>query len=182
MKETEICINEKFNEFVDNLIGEIYCGDKTYIGDDQIIEIETQRKINAKKGVIALYETYMSDNFIDAPNRLSTMFPSGKMNSFDFERLISYFLLGQFNITYSNIKQAEVSASQRRSKARGIQLEMERRIHKRLHFYSSDLDNIICNIRKHLEILEETQQPTFDFKNTDITYKKRMKTPIEGEK
>lgn len=179
--EKEICIDEKLEEYISNLIGDVYCGEAKQIGDTQIIEIEQQRKIIAKKGVIALYEAYMNEGVTDEPNHLATMFPSGKMSSFDFERLISYFLLSQFNITYSNVKQAQISASERMSKARGAKLLMENRIHKRLKYYNQHLEGIIYNLQEHIEMLEETKQPTFDFKSASITYKKRIKTPLGGK-
>lgn len=179
--EKEICIDEKLEEYISNLIGDVYCGESKEIGDTQIIEIEEQRKIIAKKGILALYEAYINDSITDEPNHLTLMFPNGKMNSFDFERLISYFLLSQFNITHSNVKQAQMAASGRISKAKGAKLLMENRIYKRLKYYNQHLEGIIYNLQEHIETLEETKQPTFDFKSSSITYKKRIKTPLRGK-
>ena len=181
MEEKEFCIDENFNDFIDNLIGNIDCGENHHYGDEYIIEIEEQRKINAKKGVIALYEAYISDDLAVGPNHLSVMFPNGKMNYFDFERLISYFLLGQFNIINSNVTQSAAAASKRTFQTRGYELTIAIRVHKRYNWYRAYLEDVISNIKQHIETLEETQRPTFDFSNVGVSYKK-IKKNNSGEK
>lgn len=178
--KTELVVSEKLEEYLNDVIGFIDCGEEKYIGDNLIIYLERDRKINTRNSIVALIQTFsLSNNHLspNSPTHFRNMFPQGNMDSLDLEILINYSVLGILNSTLNKARNCHHHYREKMLRTAGIKFEMNRNINKRAEFYANRIELLISEREQYIDKLKEASTSSFDFTDsTIISYRKKLKT------
>lgn len=172
--ENEQVVSEEFEQYISQIVGSVDCGERKYIGDDIIIDLEQSRVMTARSGIIALYELYVpvSQN---APKHLQAMHPNAVLSASDFEKIIHHFNLGILKMTLDKANANREYYYNRRASSSGVKYDMNNGIYRRARYYGGQLEELINLTNEKIRMLSEGQEPLLKPDDNNISYKKRFR-------